>query len=53
MYNITALCEKTTFDLSTNLRGDNSVDMVHPPLADDGSNSTISDQVLLCHIKLF
>ena len=45
--------KKTNFDLSTYLRGDNSVDMVPTPLANGGSNSTISDQVILCHINLF
>ena len=45
--------KKTTFDLSTYLRGDNSVDMVRPTLANGGSNSTVSDQVLLFHIKYF
>ena len=35
--------KKTTFDLSTYLKGDNSVDMVPPT----------SDQVLSFHIKYF
>ena len=45
--------KKTHFDLSTYLRRDNSVDMVPTPLANGGSNTTISDQVILCHINLF
>ena len=45
--------KKTNLDLSTYLRGDNSVDIVPTPLANGGSNSTISDQVILCHIDLF
>ena len=45
--------KKTHFDLSTYLRGDNSVDMVPTTLANGGSNTTISDQVILCHINLF
>ena len=40
-------------DIKTYLRGDNSVDMVPPPLANGGSNSTISDLVLSCHMKYF
>ena len=43
--------KKINFDLSTYLRGYNSIDMVPPPLANSGSNSTIA--VLLCHIKYF
>ena len=43
--------KKTNFDLSTYLRGDNAVDMVPTPLANGGSNSTISDQVILCQIN--
>ena len=43
--------KKINFDLSTYLRGDNSIDMVPPPLANSGSNSTIANKVLLCHIK--
>ena len=45
--------KKNNFDLSTYLRGDNSVDMVPTPLANGGSNSTISDQVILCPMILF
>ena len=45
--------KKKNLDLSTYLRGDNSVDKVPTPLAYGGSNSTISDQVILCHINLF
>ena len=48
---ISRLSAKKNFDLSTYLRGDNSVDMVPTPLANGGSNSTISDQVILCHIN--
>ena len=44
--------KQTNFDLSTYLRGDNSVDMVPTPLANGGSNSTMSDQVILCNINL-
>ena len=53
MLNISAVCEKRTFDLSTYLRRDNSVDMLPPTLANCGSNSTVSDQVILFHIKYF
>ena len=45
--------KKNNFDLSTYLRGDKCVDMVPTPLANGGSNSTISDQVILCHIDFF
>ena len=38
--------KKNNFDLSTYLRGDNSVDIVPTPLANGGSNSIISDQAI-------